>query len=314
MKVLITGISGKLGRLVAHECLSLGFEVLGLDRRTWEDAPEGVVISCEDIRKRPAEDIFRKHRPDAVIHMATVSHTSASPEERYRINLNGTRSVFDHANHYDVKQVIFVGRHTYYGAAPDSPLYHSEDEPPLAVSTFPELSDMVAADLYACNTIWRLPKLTTCILRMCYTLGPSHHGTLASYLSGPRVPTVLGFDPLYQFMHEVDSARAIVAALLAKLEGVYNVSGPSPVPLGVLIKQCGRSNLPLPEPLFTEFLGRFGLPNLPRGSVNHIKFPVVIDSSMFRRDAGFEARFDEAQTMQSFKFFKHPKAPRMFGR
>lgn len=307
MKVLITGISGKLGRLVALECLALGYQVLGLDRRPWEDAPEGVVISCEDIRKRPAEDLFRRHRPDVVIHMATVSHTSAPAEERYRINLNGTRAIFDHAHSYGVKQVIFVGRHTYYGAAPDSPLYHSEDEPPLAMSTFPELSDMVAADLYACNTIWRFPEMTTCILRMCYTLGPSHHGTLATYLRGPRVPTVMGFDPLYQFIHEVDAARAIVAALSAKLEGVYNVSGPPPVPLSVMIKQCGRTVVPIPEPLFAELLGRFGFPKLPKGSVNHIKFPVVVDSAMFRRDTGFAPKFNEAQTLQSFKFFKPPR-------
>ena len=301
-KVLITGISGRLGRLVALECLALGYEVLGLDRRPWPDAPQGVTLAYEDIRKRPAEDLFRKHRPEAVIHMATVSHTSAPTEERYKINLNGTRAVFDHASHHGVKQVIFVGRHTYYGAAPDSPLYHSEDEPPLAVTTFPELADMVAADLYACNTIWRLPQFTTSVLRICYTLGPSHHGTLATYLRGPRVPTVLGFDPLFQFMHDVDAASAIVASLRAKIEGVYNVSGPQPVPLSVLIKQCGRRNVPIPEPLMGQFLGRLGLPALPRGSVNHIKFPVVVDSAAFVRDTGFKHRFDEAHTMQSFKW------------
>lgn len=170
----------------------------------------------------------------------------------------------------------------------------------MAISSFPALADMVAADLFACNTIWRYPQLNTCVLRLCYTLGSSHHGTLASYLSGPRVPTVLGFDPLFQFMHEHDAARAIATALMSKLKGVYNVAGPSPVPLSTLIRQSGRKNLPLPQSFFSEFLGRFGLPRLPKASINHVKFPVIIDDAMFREATGFVHSFDEADTMQTF--------------
>src|SRR5207244_3781103 len=156
------------------------------------------------IRKRAAEDVFRKVRPDSVIHMATVTHLVERSEERYRINLGGTRAVFDYCRAYGVKQAIFVGRHTYYGAGPESPLYHGEDDPPMAVSTFPELSDLVAADLYATTALWRLPELRTAVLRICYTLGPTGHGTLAAFLRGPRVPLILGYDPLFQFMHEME--------------------------------------------------------------------------------------------------------------
>jgi UDP-glucose 4-epimerase len=114
-----------------------------------------------DVRKRPAADVFRLHRPDVVIHMATITHYSARAEERLRINLHGTRLVLDHCHEYGVKQVVFVGRHTIYGAAPDAPLYRTEDEPPLAVTTFPELADLVAADLYAGSALWRWPELKT---------------------------------------------------------------------------------------------------------------------------------------------------------
>src|SRR5690349_15512923 len=130
MKVLIPGISGRIGRMVAEKLLASGHQVIGIDRRPWRDAPVDVELHDVDIRKRAAEDVFRKHRPDCVIHMATVTHLVAHSEERYRINLGGTRAVFEHSKNYGVKQAIFVGRHTYYGAAPDSPLYHAEDEPP----------------------------------------------------------------------------------------------------------------------------------------------------------------------------------------
>jgi UDP-glucose 4-epimerase len=301
MKVLVTGIAGNIGRMVAAHLLSKGHEVIGIDRRPWYHPPEGIRVFQTDIRKRPAEDVFRTQRPDAMIHMATVTHLTHRSQDRYRINLGGTRSVFDHCHAYGVKQAIFVGRHTYYGAGPDSPLYHTESEPPMAVHTFPELSDLVAADLYAGSALWRYPEIDTAVLRICYTLGPLRQGTLASFLRGPRVPTVLGFDPLFQFMHEHDAARAICVALESKLRGVYNVAGPPPVPLTVIVREAGLSTVPLPEPLFKFMLGRFGLPRLPKGAVEHIKYPVVIDASPFRAATGFDPEFSEDDTIREFR-------------
>jgi UDP-glucose 4-epimerase len=302
MKILITGVCGKLGRMVTRKLLEHGHTIYGLDRRPWPDAPRGVEMFNADVRKRPAEDVFRLKRPDAVIHMATVSHFSARAEERYRINLKGTQAIFEHCDTYGVRRVIFVGRHTYYGAAADAPLYHGEDDPPLAVSTFPELADLVAADLYAGSALWRYPHIHTLVLRMCYTLGPTHHGTLAQFISASRVATVLGFDPLYQFMHEEDAAAAICTALESDLRGVYNVAGPQPVPLSLLLKVTGRQNVPIPEPLYNLVQGRFGLSRLPAGAINHVKYPVVVDDTAFRAATGFKPMFDEIQTMEAFRW------------
>ena len=303
MKVLITGIAGKIGRLVAADLLENdpGVEIIGIDRRPWPRAPEAIDLHRVDIRKRAAEEVFRRHRPEAVIHLATVTHLTHRSEDRYKINLNGTRAVWEHCHRYGAGAAIFVGRHTYYGAAPDSPLYHKEDDPPNAVKSFPELSDLVAADLYAGAALWRYPELDTCVLRICYSLGPQRHGTLATFLAGPNVPTILGFDPLFQFMHEADVAMAIGTALRARLRGVFNVSGPNPLPLSLLIDGTGRRQIPVPELLFRLALGRFGLPRLPRGALEHIKHPVIIDSSAFREATGFEHRYDADATMEAFR-------------
>lgn len=301
MKILITGISGKIGQRVALRLLSRGHEVLGLDRRAWPGAPEGVRVHQRDIRKRGAEDVFRTERPEGVVHMATVTHLLARSEDRYRINLQGTRAVFDHSHTYGAKAVVFVGRHTYYGAGPESPLYHHEDDPPSSINLFPELSDLVAADLYAGSALWRYPELDTAVLRVCYTLGPARHGTLAAFLRGPRVPTILGYDPLFQFLHEDDVAEAIALALEHRLRGVYNIAGLPPVPLSIIIRETGRTHLPIPEPLFRFALGRFGLPALPPGALAHIKYPVVMDASAFREATGFAPAHDEAETMQQFR-------------
>jgi UDP-glucose 4-epimerase len=300
VKVLIPGIATPIGRLFAKRLVERGDQVFGIDRRGWRDPPPGVELHIVDIRKRAAEDVFRKVRPDAVVHMATVSYFADATEERYRVNLGGTQAVFEHCAAYDVPHVVFVGRHTFYGAGPESPLYHHEDEPPLALGTFPELADLVAADLHASNALWRVPKMDTTVLRFCYSLGFTGYGTLAGFVRGKRVPTVLGFDPLLQFMHEDDFVSALELAIDKRPRGVFNVAGPPPVPLSTIIRETGRTRVPLPEPVLVALLGRFGLPRLARGAIEHIKYPVLVDATAFRRATGFHHRVDEMQAIRAF--------------
>ena len=301
MRVLITGVAGTLGQLVARRLVHRGHEVIGIDRRPWVDAPDDIEMFQYDIRKRPAEDVFRSRRPDAAIHMATVTHLVHKSPDRMRVNLYGTRAFIHHCHTYGVKQAVMVGRHTYYGAAADSPLYHTEDEPPMSSHAFPELADLVAADLYASSALWRYPDIATCVLRMVYTLGPTKHGTLALYLRAPAVPLVMGFDPLFHFLHEEDAAEAIVTAVSRKLHGVYNVSGPSPVPISTIARAAGRRALPVPSSVINFGLGRLALPNLPPAAIDHLKYPIVVDSSAFKRATGFQHQYDEAETIEAFR-------------
>jgi UDP-glucose 4-epimerase len=299
VKILIPGAAGAIASKVALRLKREGHEVVGLDRRPWLNAP--IEFHEVDIRKRAAEDVFRKVRPEAMVHMATVTSLLVPGEERYRINLGGTRAAFEYARAYGVQHCIFVGRHTFYGAGPDSPLFHKEDEPPLELNRFPELADLVAADLYAAAALWRTPAFATTVLRFCYTLGPSSHGTLAGFLRGKHVPTVLGFDPLFQFVHEDDVVEAIVLTLAKRPRGVFNVAGPQPLPFSRVIKEAGRIGIALPEFVLSAMLGRFGLPKLPTGAVTHLKYPIVVDSHAFREQTGFAHTHDEIETVHSFR-------------
>lgn len=301
MKVLIAGISGALARQVAVAIRDAGHEVIGLDRRPWREAPAGITVHPIDLRKRAAEDVFRRTRPECVVHMATINALTAGGEERARINVGGTRALFEHAKNHGVKHFIFVGRHTYYGAGPDSPLYHTEDEPPQGMGIFPELADLIAADLFAANALWREPSLVTSILRVVYTLGPTHQGTLASFLRGKRVPLVLGYDPLFQFLDESDAVKALALTVERRPRGIFNVAGPHPVPLSSIAGYTGRTAVTLPEFVLRQLLGRFGFPNLPRGALEHIKYPIVVDGSAFRAATGFVHKIDEAEVLRNYR-------------
>lgn len=301
MKVLIVGVSGALARMVALKLREAGHRIIGIDRRPWWDVPRDVQVHEVDIRKRAAEDVFRRERPDCVVHMATVNALSGNGEERARINIAGTRAVFEHSAAHGVKHVVVVGRHTYYGASADSPLYHTENEPPSGIGSFPELADLVAADLYAANMLWRNPAITTTLLRLVYTLGPSKMGTLSSFLRGRRVPMVFGFDPLFQFLEEDDAAKAIALGVEKRPRGIFNVAGPSPVPLGTIVRETGRIAVPVPEAVLVRLLGRFGFPDLPKGALEHIKYPIVVDSSAFREATGFSHSTSEVEALHRYR-------------
>jgi UDP-glucose 4-epimerase len=300
VKVILVGASGKIARRLAERLTAEGHGVVGIDRRPWHGAP--IEFHEIDVRKRAAEEVFRRSRAHAVVHMATVTSLAVTEgEERDRINLGGTRAVFEYSRAYGVEHCVFVGRHTFYGAGPDSPLFHTEDEPPLELSQFPELADLVAADLYAATSLWRLPDLVTSVLRVCYTLGPGADGTLARFLRGRHVPMILGFDPLFQFMHEEDLVDALAVTLARRPRGIFNVAGPQPLPLSYLVREAGRVPLPVPEFAMSFVLGRFGLPRLPPGALAHIKYPVVVDAHAFRERTGFAHVHDEVATIASFR-------------
>jgi UDP-glucose 4-epimerase len=112
---------------------------------------------------------------------------------------------------------------------------------------------------------------------------------------------VLGFDPLFQFLHEDDVVEAIVLTLGKRLRGVFNVAGPQPLPLSRVVVEADRTPVPVPEFVLQSLIGRFGFPKLPRGALSHIKYPVVVDASAFREATGFQHRYDELATVASFR-------------
>ena len=97
-----------------------------------------------------------------------------------------------------------------------------------------------------------------------------------------------------------EAADAIIAAAEKKVRGVYNVSGPPPLPLSIIVREAGRTAIPVPEVIFRMALGRFGLPTLATGAIAHLKYPIVIDSLPFRKLTGFRFTYDAPSTLEAF--------------
>jgi UDP-glucose 4-epimerase len=80
-------------------------------------------------------------------------------------------------------------------------------------------------------------------------VGPSCWDPVTRYLARPIVPTLLGWDPLLQLVHEEDVLFAFLRATLERHPGVYNVVGRNVLPLSSLLRMAGKTVLPVPAPL-----------------------------------------------------------------
>jgi UDP-glucose 4-epimerase len=292
-RILITGIAGGQGRLITRR-LAKDFEIAGVDRQPWDGHPRGVRVHVLDLRKRKFEDIFRTERPDAVVHHAFVRHFRGDPEVRHEVNVLGTKRLLEYAIAHGVKRIVVLSSGYVYGALPDNP-YYVDEEYPLNVSrTYPEVRDLAEVDTLVGAFLWRHPEVATTILRPVNTLGYYVHSAIGKYLRQRYVPTIMGFNPMMQFIHEEDVAEAVALALQSGTHGVFNVVGPGAVPLKVAIRETGGAAVPIPESIarvvFTR-LFRLGLYHTPVGAMDFLKYPCTLDGGRFEAATGFRPLF-----------------------
>jgi UDP-glucose 4-epimerase len=179
-----------------------------------------------------------------------------------------------------------------------------EDSPLSASRSYPEIRDLVEVDTLATGFLWRYPHLRTCVLRPVNVLGYYVHSMIGQYLRERRVPTVMGFDPMMQFIHEEDLAEALALTVEHGLQGVFNVTGPGEVPLHTAIRETGSTAIPMPEivlrPLFAR-LFNLGLVSYPPGALDYLKFPITLSGDRFIDATSFRPLFSLEETLQSVR-------------
>jgi UDP-glucose 4-epimerase len=302
-KLLITGISGAQGRLVAKMAMRSRpggepWHVIGVDRTAWPSAPDGVVIHQFDLRKRRFEDVFRTERPDAVVHLALVRHFRSDPALRHEINVEGTKRVLEHSAEYGVKSIVVRSSSYVYGSLPSNERYMTEEHPLNASRNFPEIRDLCEVEGIVGAFLWRYPGIATCVLRPVNTLGHSVHSAIGNYMRLPVVPTIMGFNPMMQFIHEEDVAESMLVALEKGARGVFNVAGPGAVPLKRALREMKRQRVSIPDPfahLLIRTLFNLNIYQFPSGAVDFIKYPCTINDARFRAATGFRPRHTLAE-------------------
>jgi UDP-glucose 4-epimerase len=292
-RLLITGIAGGQGRLLCRR-LSERFDIVGVDRVAWEAHPRQVRVHEFDLRRRKLEDLFRTERPTAVVHLAFVRHFDADPRVRHAVNVAGTRQLLDYCAAYGVKRLVVLSSAYVYGALADNPCYLTEDAPLNVSRTYPEVRDLAEADTLCNAFLWRYPQIKTAILRPVNTLGYYVHSAVGRYLRLRYVPTLLGFDPMWQFIHEEDVTEAIALALVTDAHGCFNVVGPGAVPLTVAIRESGGVPVAVPETLARVAMSglfRLGLSPFPAGVIDFAKYACTVDGRSFSAATEFAPQY-----------------------
>ncbi len=299
--VLVTGIAGNLGRALAKQ-LHLETTVIGVDRRPFHDRPKDVEHHQLDLRKARVDDLFRRRRPEALIHLG-IAHDPRMPfSEAHSFNVVGTQKILELCVRHGVKKVVVLSSANVYGPLPNNSNFLAEETPLMAADRFSGVRDLIELDMYAQSFVWRHPEVETVILRPCNIVGPTVRNAPSNYLRLARPLTVMGFDPMIQLIHEADVASALLQALRPGSRGVYNVVGPGEVPLSAVMRELGREPVPVPDFLLRPTLRRLfqaGVISFPPEELDHLQYLCVVDGSRAQRELGWAPRFSLRETIRS---------------
>ena len=301
-RVVVTGISGRLGRIVARRLHhDLGWQITGLDRRAMPGRPKDIEHHQVDLRSKKARDVFRAGDVAALIHLGVMHDPRARPAELYSWNITGTSKLLEYCQAYRVPKLVLLSSANVYGPRPDNPQFLTEDAPLLAAQRFPAMRDLVEIDHLVSTFLWRARETETVILRPVHIVGPVHNAP-SNYLRIPRPPTLLGFDPMVQLVHVQDVAEAIALALAPARRGIYNITGPGEVPLSAVLKELGRSPRLIPHPLAKPFLGlafALGISSFPVAELDFIRYVCMVDGRRAAAELGFRPHFGLRETIHA---------------
>jgi len=298
--VLVTGACGRLGKGVVR-ALHRHRKVICVDRRPFPDKPKDVDHAQVDVRRKKLKDVFRNHSIEAVVHLGVMHDPRASAAEHHSWNVAGFAKLLEYSAQFGVKKMVVLSSANVYGPQPGNAQFLPEDAPLLGGARFSEIRDLIEVDMLAQGFFWKHPETETVVLRPVHILG-SVRNAASNFLRLPTIPTLLGFDPLIQVIHETDVIRAIALALKPEVRGIYNLAGSAPLPLSHAIRILKKPSLPIPYSIGKALLKRlwaFHLTSFPTPELDHIRYVCMVDDSRARKDLGFLPGLGVEETIKS---------------
>jgi nucleoside-diphosphate-sugar epimerase len=221
VRVLVTGGTGRLGRLVVQDLIR-DCEVRVIGR---SEPPAGFpgtfikgdITQPEDVRLA-AEGV------DAIVHLAAIVRNIADHDLLFRTNVCGTFYLLEAAVEHGVKRIVFASSSHAMGRG-----YDREGHPlPISYLPFDERSPSCPNDLYGlskylgeqlCATYTRMFGIQTICLRFGWILGEVHE-----YQRAYSFPTE--HENFWVYVDRRDAARAVRCALFADgiTHAVVNIS------------------------------------------------------------------------------------------
>ena len=307
-RVLITGVSRFWGAELAHRLESDPAieQIVAIDSGDPARELARTDFIRADTRHSLVGKLVRSLDIDTVVHAGLIIDTrEASNRSVHEANVIGTMNLLAACGGEGspVRKVVVKTSTAVYGSEPDDPSFWAESMNRTSAPRDSLTRDLDEVESYISDFALRNPAVTVTSLRFANVLGPSHDTPFAAYFGLPVVPTVFGFDPRLQFLHEEDAVSALLHAVRADHPGTFNVAGDGVTLLSQAIALIGRVNAPVLPFIGTQVamaaLRRAGLINFPPHLVRLLQHGRVVDTSRLD-DFGWKPDNSTLQTVRGF--------------
>ena len=305
-RVLVTGLSTFWGGRVAQalEADPSVDVIVGLDREEPTIELERTEYVRSDENYSILARIVKATKVDTIVHtFLVVDSTTMSSRKMHEINVIGTMNLFAAASSpgSTVRNVVVKSSTLVYGTTAQDPTWFSEETPRSGSARTPVESSLLSVEGYVRDFAEDNPHVNVTLLRFSNVLGPDIVTPASKALELPAVPSLFGFDPRLQFVHEDDVVRSIMFVLDHDVPGIYNVAGDGLLPWSEVARICGKRTVPLPPfgmGLAAGPLRRVGV-ELPPELLSLLKYGRGVDNRRFKR-AGFHYQHTTAGTVKAF--------------
>ncbi|MFV2175119.1 NAD-dependent epimerase/dehydratase family protein [Actinomadura sp. LOL_016] len=305
--VLVTGVSRFLGARVAHALQAdPGIErVIGADTVA-PSVPLGRTEFVRvDIRTPGIARLIASAGVDTVVHLNLVTSPSVPRAKVKELNVIGTMQLLAACQRSpDMRRLVVRSSAAVYGSSPKDPAVFTELDQPVEAPTSGYAKDAVEVEGYVRGLTRRRSDLTVSVLRFANFVGPGVDSPFTRYLGLPVVPTVLGFDPRLQFVHEDDGVEVLRRMTVEDHPGCFNVAGDGVLLLSQVLRRAGRPSVPVPAPSISAVgdMGRrfAGMSGFSPELLRWLTYGRVIDTSGLANELAWRPKRDTEAAFADF--------------
>jgi UDP-glucose 4-epimerase len=239
----------------------------------------------------------------ALVHLAFLSGPTRESGGAHELESVGTMHAINACRRAEVHKLVQWSHTWLYGAEPTNPNFLTEDHPLRARRDEPFFADRIEAEAEALRFARPGKGRVVTLLRTAPMIGPTVHNTLTRTLRRRLVPAVLGFDPLWQFVHESDAVAAFKLAVDRDCPGVFNVAGVGVLPWSTVIKLAGRAPLLLPRSVLQGAAGaawRLGVGGAPPALLDYLQYLCVVDGGRAQQVLGFDPAYTSREALLEY--------------
>ena len=308
MRIAITGLGTFLGRHLVQRLSALEDPpvLLGLDVQPPLRMLPHFRFHPIDLTEAAAEaalaEILRDEKIDVVAHLAFRPFPSRDFELDHELETIGSLQVMGACAAAGVGRLVIESTTMVYGARADNPNFLEESHPLRGHPGAHAVQNRVEVEAMAADWSARYPEIECTVLRHCWVMGPRFFDRVVEFFEADTVPTVLGWDPLLQFVHEEDLLHVFQRAILEPHPGVFNIVGRGVAPLSTLLAWAGKRKLPVPKPLLyrTAWLAaQRASGDVPAGFFDYLRYLWVADGARGWKEFG-EPTYTTAEAWSAF--------------